>query len=92
MIDPPEHWHGGWIAALWVCAAAVLVVALQLFGPSGGPGEAQPGSHSMPFFLAVGALLVVAVPFYFTQRWIERRERTRPEGDEAPDRPEEGSR
>lgn len=92
MIDPPERWHGGWIVALWVAAAAALVVALQLFGPDAGPGEARPGSHSIPFLLAVGALLVVVGPFYCTQRWIERRDRARDEGEEPPDRPEEGSR
>lgn len=85
MIDPPERWHGGWIAALWVGAGALLVVALQLFGPDAGPGEAQPGAHSVPFLLAVGSLLVVAVPFYCSQRWIERRDGVRAEGEDAPD-------
>lgn len=92
MIDPPERWHGGWIVALWVAAAVALVVALQLFGPGGGPGESQPRSHSIPFFVAVGSLLLVAVPFYCTQRWIERRGRGRGEEDEPSGRPGEGSR
>ncbi|MFB6239987.1 MAG: hypothetical protein ABEJ46_00170 [Gemmatimonadota bacterium] len=88
MLEPPEKWHGGWIAGLWVIAAALLLVMLQLSGLGEGTrGGARTGSHSIPFLVAVASLVVVAVPFYCTQRWIERRGRRR--GDEPPDRPED---
>lgn len=89
MLEPPENWHGGWIAALWAGAAIVLLIVLQLVGLGGGTGPggtARPGSHSMPFLVAVASLVLVAIPFYCTQRWIERRGAERGLEDEATDR------
>lgn len=70
----PEDWHGGWILATWVGAGLLLLVAVQLAG-LGDPGvhDPDPRYHTRAFLLAVGALLLAAVPIYVTDRWLRGR-------------------
>lgn len=74
-MERPEHWPLSWIVLSWVLAAGVFVLLLQLADVGGSARDSRAGSHVLAFLISAGSILLVAGPFYVTQRWLTGRER-----------------